>query len=125
MQKDMLRHVSSFAYFIGCIIIFPLVSEVILCIWTTDLTYIHFRHFMELNMFTCQVKYRMAQEERSIFWEVIVFVVLSKKVYMYMCSILNGFRHRAISLYSSLDLVPNIVLPSRPTTPLSEACESV
>jgi hypothetical protein len=30
-----------------------------------------------------------------------------------MCPIPNGFRDRAISLYSSLDLAPNIVLPSR------------
>jgi hypothetical protein len=32
---------------------------------------------------------------------------------MYMCPIPNGFQDRAISLYSSLDLAPNIVLPSR------------
>jgi hypothetical protein len=37
----------------------------------------------------------------SVFWEVIVSVILSKKVYMYMCPILNGFRDGAISLYSS------------------------
>jgi hypothetical protein len=37
----------------------------------------------------------------SIFWEVIVSVILSKEVYMYMCSILNSFRDGAISLYSS------------------------
>jgi predicted transport protein len=44
----------------------------------------------------------VSQEERSIFCEVIVSVILSKKkVYMYMCSIPNGFRDRAISLYSS------------------------
>jgi hypothetical protein len=42
--------------------------------------------------------FRMSQEERSIFWE----VILSKKVYMYMCPIPNGFRDRAISLYSTL-----------------------
>jgi hypothetical protein len=30
-----------------------------------------------------------------------------------MCPIPNGFRDRTISLYSSLDLAPNIVLPSR------------
>jgi hypothetical protein len=45
--------------------------------------------------------YRVSQEGRSIFWEVIVSVILSKKVYMYMCPFLNGFRGRAISLYSS------------------------
>jgi hypothetical protein len=41
--------------------------------------------------------------------------------YMYMCPIPNGFRDRAISLNSSSDLAPNIVLPSRLTAPLSEA----
>jgi hypothetical protein len=39
------------------------------------------------------------QEKRSIFWEVIVSAILSKKVYMYMCPIPNGSRDRAISLY--------------------------
>jgi hypothetical protein len=57
--------------------------------------------------------YRVSREEISIFWEVITLVILSKKLYMYMCPILNGFRDRAISLYSSFDLTPNIVLPSR------------
>jgi hypothetical protein len=43
----------------------------------------------------------VSQEEKSIFCEVILSAILSKKVYMYMCSIPNGFRDRAISLYSS------------------------
>ena len=67
----------------------------------------------------------MTQEEMSIFWEVIVSVILSEKVYMYVCPILNGFRDRAISLYRSLNLAPNIVLHSCRTAPLYEACESV
>ena len=33
---------------------------------------------------------------RSIFWEVIVSVILSKNVYMNMCPVPNGFRDRAI-----------------------------
>jgi hypothetical protein len=37
----------------------------------------------------------------SIFWEVTVSVILNKQLYMYMCPIPNGFRDRAISLYSS------------------------
>jgi hypothetical protein len=37
----------------------------------------------------------------SIFCGVMVSVILSKKVYMYMCPILNSFQERAISLYSS------------------------
>jgi hypothetical protein len=46
------------------------------------------------------VHVRVQQEERSVFWEIIVSVILSKKVYMYMCPIPNGFRATAISLYS-------------------------
>jgi hypothetical protein len=48
--------------------------------------------------------YRVSQEERSIFWEVIVLAILNKKVCMYMYHILNGFQGRAVSLYSSLDV---------------------
>jgi hypothetical protein len=36
---------------------------------------------------------------------------------MYMCPIPNGFRDKAILLYSSLDLAPNIVLPLSIVTP--------
>jgi hypothetical protein len=43
----------------------------------------------------------MFQKERSVFWEVIVSVILSKNMYIYMCPIPNGFRDRAISFYSS------------------------
>jgi hypothetical protein len=44
--------------------------------------------------------YRFSQEERSVFCEFIVSVILNKKVYLYMCRIPNGFRARTISLYS-------------------------
>jgi hypothetical protein len=44
--------------------------------------------------------YRVSQEEMLIFWEVIVWVILNKKLYIYMCPIPNGFRDRAISLYT-------------------------
>jgi hypothetical protein len=43
----------------------------------------------------------MSQEDKSIFWEVIVLAILSKKIYMYMCPIRNGFRDRTISLYTA------------------------
>jgi hypothetical protein len=43
----------------------------------------------------------MFQEESLVFWEGIISVILSKKVYVYMCPIPNCFRDRAISLYSS------------------------
>jgi hypothetical protein len=65
--------------------------------------------------FVCCI-YMVSQEERSIFWEVIVSVIQSKSVCMYMCP---------VSLYSSFDLVPNVVLPFFCTVPLCEACESV
>jgi hypothetical protein len=48
-----------------------------------------------------------------------------KKMYIYMCPLPNGFRDRAVSLYRSLDLAPNIVLHSRRTAPLYKACKSV
>jgi len=48
-----------------------------------------------------------------------------KKVYTYMCPITNCFRDRAVSLYRSLNLAPNILLHFRHTAPLYEACESV
>jgi hypothetical protein len=60
--------------------------------------------------------YRMSQEERSIFWEVIVLVILSKKLYMYMCPIPNGFRDRAISLYSTLYTVQTSNTPCSHTS---------
>jgi hypothetical protein len=56
--------------------------------------------FSSVGVFRIPI-YSVSQEERSLFWEVIVSVILSKKVYMYMCPIPNGFWDRAISLYSS------------------------
>ena len=47
----------------------------------------------------------------SIFWEVIVSVILSKNVYMNMCPILSGFRDRDICLYSGLACAPSIGVP--------------
>jgi hypothetical protein len=40
--------------------------------------------------------YRVSQEEMSVFWGIIVLVILRKKVRMNMCPIPNGFRERAI-----------------------------
>jgi hypothetical protein len=40
----------------------------------------------------------MPQEERSVFLEVIVLVILKKKAYVYKCPIPNGFSDRALSL---------------------------
>jgi hypothetical protein len=44
--------------------------------------------------------YRVSQEEKPVFCEVIISAILSKNLYMYMCPIRNGFRDRAISLYT-------------------------
>jgi hypothetical protein len=38
----------------------------------------------------------MSQEEKSVFWEVIVLATVSKKAYMYMYPIPNGLRDTAI-----------------------------
>jgi hypothetical protein len=38
-----------------------------------------------------KINIQYSQEERSIFWEVIVLVILSKKVYKFMCPIANSF----------------------------------
>jgi hypothetical protein len=54
------------------------------------------------SAFTYASLYRVSQEERSVFWQVILSVILSKNVCMYMCPIPNSFLDRAISLYSSL-----------------------
>jgi hypothetical protein len=43
----------------------------------------------------------MSQEGGSIFTEAMVSDIPSKNVYMYTCLVPNGFRDRAISLYSS------------------------
>jgi hypothetical protein len=45
---------------------------------------------------TMKTVYRVSQEKRTIFWEVIVSVILSEKLHMNMCPIPNGFRGRAI-----------------------------
>jgi hypothetical protein len=47
------------------------------------------------------VIYRVSQKERSIFWEVVVSVIVSKKLYMYMYPIPKCFRDRVIVLHSS------------------------
>jgi hypothetical protein len=39
--------------------------------------------------------HKMSQEERLIFWEVIISIIVSKKLYMYMCPIPNRFRDQA------------------------------
>jgi hypothetical protein len=39
--------------------------------------------------------YRVIQEERSILWEVIVSMTVSKEVHMNVCQILNGYRDNA------------------------------
>jgi hypothetical protein len=64
----------------------------------------------------------MSQEERPMFLEVIVSVILRKKVYVNMCPFPNVFRYLALSI---LNLAGNIFLPSHLNAPLSEACEAM
>jgi hypothetical protein len=59
--------------------------------------------------FPFMIIYRMSQEERSVFWEVIISVILRKTFYMNMCPIPKGSRYLARSI---LNLPRNIFLPS-------------
>jgi hypothetical protein len=43
------------------------------------------------------IVHEVSKEGRSIFWEIIVSVILSKNMYMYMCPVPNGSRDRATS----------------------------
>jgi hypothetical protein len=45
--------------------------------------------------------YRVFQEGRSVFWEVIVLVILSAKLYMQMCAIPNGLRDSYFTVETS------------------------
>jgi hypothetical protein len=40
--------------------------------------------------------YRVIQDERLIFWEMIVYVIVGKNVHMNMCLILDAYRNRAV-----------------------------
>ena len=40
--------------------------------------------------------YRVIQEERSIFWDVIISVIVRKKVRINMCLILNDYGDKAV-----------------------------
>jgi hypothetical protein len=46
-----------------------------------------------------------------MFWEVIILVIVSKKVYMHMCPIPKFFQNRAISLYNTLYAVETSKIP--------------
>jgi hypothetical protein len=60
--------------------------------------------------------YRASQEERSIFWEDTVSLTVSRKVYVYIYPIQNGFRDRAISLYSYKTVDKKEILRTVPNT---------
>jgi hypothetical protein len=42
-------------------------------------------------IYVCVCICRVSQEERSIFWEVIISAIISKKFVLYICPIPNGF----------------------------------
>jgi hypothetical protein len=65
-----------------------------------------------IDFTTISEVYRMSQEDRSVFWEVIVSVIPSRKVYMYMCPIPNSFRDRVVSLHSSKIVDKKEILPT-------------
>jgi len=43
-----------------------------------------------------QASYTVMEEERSMFWKVILTVTIREKVHMNMCLILNGYRNTAV-----------------------------
>ena len=43
--------------------------------------------------------YRVIQKERSVFWEVIIWVVVRKEVRLNMCLMMNDYRNRALKIY--------------------------
>ena len=49
--------------------------------------------------------YRVIQEERSIFWEMIVSIIVRSKVHTTMCIILNAYRNRAVWMYKYKSVV--------------------
>ena len=66
----------------------------------------------------------MSQDERSIFWEVIVSVILNKNVYMNMCPVPNGFRDRAIWMYNSKIVDKKEILHVRTVSKTGIYCSS-
>ena len=65
-----------------------------------------------------------SQEERSIFWEVIVSIILSKNVSMNMCPIPNGFRDRAIWMYNRKIVDKNEIFRVRTVSNTGIYCSS-
>jgi hypothetical protein len=62
--------------------------------------------------------YRVSQEERSVFWEVVISVILSKRVYVYMlCSVVNGFRGTAVHC-----TVPKLLIRKRYYVDITGSC---
>jgi len=68
--------------------------------------------------------YRVSQEERSIFWEVIVSVILSKNIYMNMCPIPNDFQDRAIRMYNHKTVDKKDILRVRTVSNTGIYCSS-
>jgi hypothetical protein len=60
-----------------------------------------------------------------LFWEVILLVILSKKLYVYMWPTLNGFRDRDISLYSSKTIDKEEILRAVSTTNIYGSSDKV
>ena len=68
--------------------------------------------------------YRLSQDEGSIFWEVIVSVILSKNIYMNMYTIPNGFRYRVIWLYNRKTVDKKDILRVRAVSNTDIYCSS-
>jgi len=65
------------------------------CSWSEQF-FVKYAQFNNVSLFSVLIFIRVSQEERSVFWEVIVSAILSKNLYMNMCPIPNGIQDRAI-----------------------------
>jgi hypothetical protein len=57
--------------------------------------------------------YRVSQEERSIFWEVIVSVILSRKVYIYIYIYIRVLFRTVSEIVSCYRTVPKLLIRKR------------
>ena len=63
------------------------------CVCVCVCVYIYTHTYIYIHTHT------LSQEKITLFWEVLLWVIVSKNVYMYMCLIPRGFPDRAISLF--------------------------
>ena len=79
-------YLSMFVCMCVCMYVCMCICMVCMCMCVYMYIYIH------IYIYTYIYIYRVIEEESAILWEMIVCVILSKKVHTNMGSILNGYR---------------------------------